>query len=82
MIDGFVEQKKYIDDFAMRRRSLLHVNWGWGADDNGWFLADVLDLYKKVEDFDPDEPMIQYGSGPGIYDGRAITITYRVPDWR
>ena len=82
VIDGFVEQKKYIDDFAMRRRSLLHVNWGWGADDNGWFLADVLDKYKKVEDFDPDEPMLDYGSGEGIYDGGMKTLTYRVPDWR
>lgn len=82
VLDGFVEQKKYIDDFAMRRRSLLHVNWGWGADDNGWFLADVLDKYKKVEDFDPDEPMLDYGSGEGIYDGGMKTLTYRVPDWR
>lgn len=90
VIDGFVEQKKYIDDFAARRRSLLHVNWGWArgrGNDldynwNGWFLAEVLNSRDKVEDFDPDEPMMEYGSGPGIYDGRMITITYRVPDWR
>lgn len=82
VIDGFVEQKKYIDDFAMRRRSLLHVNWGWGSSYNGWFLADMLDKNKKVTDFDENDPMYRYGSTPGMYDGRAITITYRVPDWR
>lgn len=82
VIDGFVEQKKYIDDFAMRLRSLLHVNWGWGADDNGWFLAEVLNSKNKLDDFDPDEPMLEYGTDEDTYDGAMKTLTYRVPDWR
>ena len=90
VIDGFVEQKKYIDDFAMKLRSLLHVNWGWKrgrGDDpyynwNGWFLAEVLDSSDKVGDFDPDEPMWEYGSSEDTYDGAMKTLTYRVPDWR
>lgn len=83
VIDGFVEQKKYIGDFSTRRRSLLHVNWGWHPSYgfNGWFLADVLDSNEEVTDFDENDPMYRYGSTEGMYDGRAITITYRVPWW-
>lgn len=82
VIDGFVEQKKYVGDFAMELRSLLHVNWGWNADYNGWFLAEVLNCDEKLEDFDPDDPMLEYGSSENTYDGAMKTLTYCVPDWR
>lgn len=81
IIDGYVEQKKYIGDYAMERRSLFHINWGWGGKHNGWYLADLLDCSKEIEEGDPQTAAIPTGSGPNIYDGGMQTLTYMIPEW-
>lgn len=81
IIDGYVEQKKYIGDYAMERRSLFHINWGWGGKHNGWYLADLLDCSKEIEEGAPQTAAIPTGSGPNIYDGGMQTLTYMIPEW-
>lgn len=81
IIDGYVEQKKYIGDYAMERRSLFHINWGWGGKHNGWYLADLLDCSKEIKEGAPQTATIPTGSGPNIYDGGMQTLTYMIPEW-
>lgn len=83
IIDGYVEQKKYIGDYAMERRSLFHVNWGWGDIYNGWCLVELLDFRTSRKDYTSDDigTPKQSGSGESIYDGAMETMTYAIPDW-
>ena len=81
IIDGYVEQKKYIGDYAMERRSLFHINWGWGGKHNGWYLSDLLDCSKEIKEGAPQTATIPTGSGPNIYDGGMQTLTYMIPEW-
>lgn len=54
---------------------------GGGGKHNGWYLADLLDCSKEIEEGAPQTAAIPTGSGPNIYDGGMQTLTYMIPEW-
>lgn len=55
VIDGYIKAKSNADG---KDYTLMHCNWGWGRDYNGFYYSEVFDVYNKCVFHDNDGELL------------------------
>lgn len=78
IIDGYMQQRKYISQSSSITRTLHHINWGHGGAGDGYYKIDNFSEGNLATDSIVDDSTAVSKS----YNLNMKSITYRVPSWR
>lgn len=79
IIDGYIEQVKYVNRNLSLMRNVFHINWGWNGVGDGYYVMPNLD-YTDRDAYDSE---IDTGISGGVTNAYNINfLTYSIPTWR